>query len=123
MQIRTYPNELRGVIDDRLYKRIEDLYNMIYDLQAQLQQHQVKTTNPKISNAQMKQIRDSLQVKGSMPLNIQGLLGVPPGNAIEFDSFPDPRDPRSQDGALGVLSSTGALYRYSNSTRSWNAVP
>lgn len=120
---RQYPNELRGRIDDQLYKRLEQLYNMVYDLTDQIAQG----TKGDRGSPNVDVVRASLQAKGKSPLNVSGLLGilaqVQPAKAIAFDSFPAPLDPRSQDGALGVLNSTGALYRYYASTRTWTLIP
>lgn len=121
LMIRQYPNELRGRIDDQLYKRLEQLYNMVYDLTDAIAKPQ-QGGMPSIEV-----VRASLQAKGKTPLNVSGLQGIlaqiQPAKAIEFSAFPAPLDPRSQDGALGILSSTGALYRYYASTRTWTLIP
>jgi len=119
MITRTYPNELRGVVDDQTFRVLMDLYNKIYELSDALATQQPPTLD-------LAAIRNQLQAGGTQPLNVGGLLGVLSqaqiGGAPAFENFPPPIDPRSQDGALGVLSSTlSIIYRYSATLRQWVA--
>ena len=121
--IRVFPSELAGKVDSLLYRRLLEIYNLIYDLNDQISGVSVTT----LTLAQLQQIQKALQAKGPAQLNVQGLLGVlaqsQVAGAPSFSSFPVPADPRSQDGALGVLAGTpNVLYRYDQVTRTWVVV-
>lgn len=122
--IRIFPSELKGIVDDRTYKRLLEIYGLIYSISDRIDQTPATTT---LTTAQLQQIKVALQARGPAQLNVQGLLGVlaqaQVAGAPAFDSFPVPADPRSQDGALGVLAGTpNILYRYDQVTRTWIAV-
>lgn len=122
--IRIFPSELKGIVDDRTYKRLLEIYGLIYSISDRLDQTPATTT---LTAAQLQQIKAALQARGPAQLNVQGLLGVlaqaQVAGAPAFDSFPVPADPRSQDGALGVLAGTpNVLYRYDQVSRTWVAV-
>lgn len=67
--VRDFPNELHGVVDERLYRRLEQLYHLIYELQ------QVQRETPtQVTRA----IKQQLQLIGVLREPLVGQEAVDP---------------------------------------------
>lgn len=72
--VRDYPNELSGVIDPRILKRLNQLFEMIYQLHEQQQQVPAQT-----------------QQAITQKLQLVGLLGPLGQNLVGVSANPDPQ--------------------------------